>query len=388
MSARVSSPLSGLGQKKKRSPRGLMDLTGALLCLWAAAYHTPVGALLRDLGGRLTSTRTTTRPLLAYYTGGVYDAQDIAEPTPGPAPVPDVEVLTTVPPGRALGRGVFAAASTLTGLARAPVDALAKRYGLPFGTPDEAALVIEHARVDLGSEEAAVLAVFAGYDVAAYAARRSGAEGRATTLEALTLNLPPSSSGAIASASTALMLGTAYSLSWPVAPGTRVTSPFGWRNHPILGRGQFHTGVDLSVPEGTDVKVVADGVVRRASEDAVNGRVVIIDHGRGVSTAYCHNSRLLVTTGQRVKAGDVIAESGTTGRSTGPHVHYQLELGHKPMDPFTFRGSKPTLVDPLAVLPPTPAPTPLKPAAPSPTNGKDQLKKAFDQFGAPPDSEE
>jgi murein DD-endopeptidase MepM/ murein hydrolase activator NlpD len=124
--------------------------------------------------------------------------------------------------------------------------------------------------------------------------------------------------------------------------------------------------------------------VRRASEDAVNGRVVIIEHGRGVSTAYCHNSYLRVTTGQVVKAGDVIADSGTTGRSTGPHVHYQLELGHKPMDPFAFRGSKPVLLDqPQQPIGPTPGPV-----GPQPKPADDKLKKAFDQFKAPPGTEE
>ncbi|MFT3706548.1 MAG: M23 family metallopeptidase [Archangium sp.] len=370
----------------KQSQRGLLDFIGAALCLWAAAYHTPVGALLRDLGGRLFSTRTTTRPLLAYYTGGVYDAQEISDPVQLVVPVPDNQLLSTIPPGRALGRGVFAAASSLEGSDRAPIDALAKRYNLPFNSPDDAALIVERAREELGSEEAAVLAVFAGFDVASYAAKRADAEGRSKELEALALRLPPTSSKAIASASTALMLGRAYGLSWPVAPGTKVTSPFGWRNHPILGRGQFHTGVDLSVPEGTPVKAVADGIVRRASEDAVNGRVVIIEHGRGVSTAYCHNSFLRVTTGQAVKAGDVIADSGTTGRSTGPHVHYQVELGHKPMDPFAFRGSKPVLLEQPG-LPVGPTPGPVGPR-PTPGPPDDKLKKAFDQFKAPPGTEE
>jgi deoxyuridine 5'-triphosphate nucleotidohydrolase len=213
--------------------------------------------------------------------------------------------------------------------------------------------------------------LFAGYDVARYAIARAKAEGRAPTLEVLAAQVPPTSGGAVMRASQALMLATAYGLSWPVAPGTRVTSPFGWRNHPILGRRQFHTGVDLAVPEGTQVKAVADGVVRRASEDAVNGRVVIVDHGRGVSTAYCHNSRLLVVTGMRVKAGDVIAESGTTGRSTGPHLHYQLELGHEPVDPLAFGGSAPAPVVglPGAPLPKSPEPkdglTPTRPGSPA-----------------------
>ncbi len=360
-----------------RPSRGLLDFLGAVLCLWAAAYHTPVGALARDLGSRLVGTRAQTRPLLAYYTGGVYDAHDVAAPSPLVAPVPDLEVVAAIPPGRALGRGVFASASRLTGAARAPVDALASRYALPLATPEDAATLMERAARDLGSEDAAVLAAFAGFDVAQYAARRAHAEGRPPSLEVLAQRLPPSEARALAAASSALMLGTAYGLSWPVAPGTRVSSPFGWRHHPILGRGKFHTGVDLVVPEGTPVKVTADGVVRRASEDAVNGKVVIIDHGRGVTTAYCHNVRLRVVTGQPVRAGDVIADSGTTGRSTGPHLHYQLELAHTPMDPFAFRGSTPLVAE-----------VPTRAPAPKP-DGRAGLRKAFEQAGvAPPDSEE
>jgi murein DD-endopeptidase len=363
----------------QRPARGLLDFLGAALCLWAAAYHTPPGALIRDLGARLFSSKTTTRPLLAYYTGGVYESHEVQTPTQT-AFVPDVEVLSGIPPGRALGRGVFASAAMLTGDARQPVEALARRYALPFENPEDAAVLVERARTELGSDDAAVLAVFAGYDVATYAARRAGAEGRETSLEVLAARLPPTSSKAVLAASTALMLGTAYGLSWPVAPGTRVSSPFGMRNHPTLGYGKMHTGVDLSVPEGTPVKVVADGIVRRASEDAVNGKVVIIEHGRGVSTAYCHNSQLRVTTGQKVTAGDVIADSGTTGRSTGPHLHYQLELGHKPMDPFAFRGSKPLILEAAAVV--TPLKAPLKP-----DDGGAQLKKAFEQFEPPAASE-
>jgi len=364
-----------------RPSRGLVDFMAAALCLWAAVYHTPVGALGRAAVARFSGGKADGRSLLAYYTGGVYDAREVTEPDV-PTPVPDVDVLATIPPGRALGRGVYAAAVKLGGAERAPVDALAGRYQLALATPEDAARVLEKAQAELGGEEAAVLALFAGYDVASYAVARAKAEGRTPSLEVLAAQLPPTSAGAITRASQALMLGTAYGLSWPVGPGTRVTSPFGWRSHPMLGRAQFHTGVDLSVPEGTEVKVVADGVVRRASEDAVNGRVVIIEHGRGVSTAYCHNSRLLVFTGQRVKAGDVIAESGTTGRSTGPHLHYQLELGRRPMDPFAFRGSKPALVELPPTLPPKNGSGPLAPPKVNPA-----LKDAFQQF-APPEGTE
>jgi murein DD-endopeptidase MepM/ murein hydrolase activator NlpD len=142
--------------------------------------------------------------------------------------------------------------------------------------------------------------------------------------------------------------------------------------------------VDLSVPQGTDVRVVADGIVKRASEDAVNGKVIIVDHGRGVTTAYCHNSRLLVTTGEAVKAGQIISESGNTGRSTGPHLHYQVELGRRPVDPFVFRGKRASAeLPPVPQAPPVPL-TPTPPPAPSKA-----LKSAFEAVGsAPPEATE
>ncbi len=361
-----------------RPRRGLLDFVAAALCVWAAAWHTPAGAVVRDVVGRVTGKGSNTGPLLAYYSGGVYESRESDLPAPTGTPVPDDSVLAALSQGTALGRGAFAVATRLQGHRRMSVDALAQRYQVTVSTADDAARVLEKARGELGSDDAAVLALFAGWDVASWAVRRAHAEGGAVSFEALSRQLPPSSGAAISAASTALSLGTAYALSWPVAPGTRVSSPFGWREHPMLGRAQLHTGVDLAIAEGTPVKVVADGTVTRASEDAVNGRVVIIDHGHGVATAYCHNSRLLVTVGQRVHAGEVISESGTTGRSTGPHLHYQLELGHRPTDPFLFRGSKPVEL---------PAPSAVAPAAQADATSP-SLKKAFEQFAAPPATEE
>jgi murein DD-endopeptidase len=368
-----------------RPSRGLLDLTAALLCLWAAAYHTPVGALFRSAAARIAGTHTSARPLLSYYSGGVYDTKDLDAP-PAPLDLPDAQLLATIGPGAALGRGVMATTLQVGPEARESVDTLAARYHLgPVTTPDAAAAVVEKATAELSSRDAAVLAAFGGFELSRFAVERARAEGRSPSLMVLAARLPPSSAAAVEHASSALMLGQAYQLSWPVAPGTQVTSPFGWRNHPILGRTQFHTGVDLSVPEGTQVKAVADGVVRRASEDSVNGRVVIIDHGYGVSTAYCHNSRLRVFAGQAVSAGEVIADSGTTGRSTGPHVHYQVELGGRPTDPFAFRGAR-AVAQLAPLLPPAAPPLPPRgqgplPPAPAASRG---LQDAIHRAEVPP----
>lgn len=370
----------------RSSSRGLVDFLAAALCLWAAAWHTPVGALVRGGIAKVTGRTSAGRPLLAYFSGGVYDAREIEVPT---VPVlPDgmtPESFAVVPPGSALGRGAFAVLQRQPEGVRSTAAALAQRYQLAsLQTPDDVATLVGRAKADFDTDEGAVLALFAGPELARYAVARARAEGRTATLEVLSRQLPPGSTPFFEAASQSLMFGTAYGLSWPVTPTTRVSSPFGYRTHPTLGRQQLHTGVDLSVPEGTQVKVVADGVVKRASEDDVNGKVIIVDHGRGVTTAYCHNSRLLVTTGEAVRAGQVISESGNTGRSTGPHLHYQLELGRRPVDPFVFRGHRAVQELPT-VAPPAPPPSPgtPKPVAAPPGPSK-ALKAAFEAAGAAP----
>jgi len=368
-----------------RRHTGIIDFAAAVLCFWAAYYHTPLGALSRTAIARMTGNATAARPLLAYYSGGVYEVREVETPTEH-FNAPNPELLAGVAAGPATGRGVVATWRRLPAADRARGIALAKRYGADAGPlddpnhgPDLAATLVGKAQGELGSEDAAVLALFAGYDNAQFAVSRARSEGRPLTLEYLAMQLPPSRQSEVDSTSQALMLGTAWSLDWPVPPSTRITSGFGWREHPILGKEQFHGGVDLGVPEGTPVHVTQAGVVRRSSEDALNGRIVIVDHGHGVWTAYCHNSRLLVAVGQQVAAGQVIAESGNTGRSTGPHVHYQLELAHKPIDPLAFKGKTPVALEVPSGPGNTPTPTrPTPGAAPQPKISN-ALKSAFEQ---------
>lgn len=113
----------------------------------------------------------------------------------------------------------------------------------------------------------------------------------------------------------------------------RLTCRFGYRVHPITGIYSFHTGVDIAVPTGTPVRAAADGTVVKAGWNRAYGWMVIIEHDGGYSTLYGHNSRLLVNVGDNVRQGEVIANSGSTGWSTGPHVHYQLMRYGKPINP-------------------------------------------------------
>ena len=123
-------------------------------------------------------------------------------------------------------------------------------------------------------------------------------------------------------------------LGWPVV-GT-ISSPYGYRDHPVREERKFHTGVDLSVPSGSAVKATADGIVSFAGWTENSGIVVVAEHGHGFSTAYAHNRKALVRVGQRIARGDVIAMSGSTGVSTGPHVHYEIWRYGRSADPVGF----------------------------------------------------
>jgi murein DD-endopeptidase MepM/ murein hydrolase activator NlpD len=122
---------------------------------------------------------------------------------------------------------------------------------------------------------------------------------------------------------------------WPVLGP--ITSPFGERPTPFGGEGQqFHDGVDIGVPTGTPVHATADGRVIVAGWDSIYGWQVRIDHGSGLQTLYGHNSRLLVAVGEQVVKGQVISLSGSTGASTGPHVHYEVDRYGTPVNPLQY----------------------------------------------------
>lgn len=121
---------------------------------------------------------------------------------------------------------------------------------------------------------------------------------------------------------------------WPV--NGVVTSPFGYRNHPIFGRAILHSGVDIGVDYGTPVHAADGGVVVEAGWISGYGYAVVIDHGNGLSTLYGHNESLAVSSGQSVSQGQVIAYAGSTGNSTGPHVHFEVRANGDPVDPSSY----------------------------------------------------
>lgn len=116
-----------------------------------------------------------------------------------------------------------------------------------------------------------------------------------------------------------------------------ITSPFGYRIHPIFGTTIYHSGIDIGVDEGTPVHAADSGVVIYSGSGLTGyGNVVIIDHGNGLSTLYAHNSALLVSEGESVSKGQVVAYSGMTGYVTGPHVHFEVRVNGSPTDPMGY----------------------------------------------------
>lgn len=131
---------------------------------------------------------------------------------------------------------------------------------------------------------------------------------------------------------------TGGAFKWPVPSSTRITSKYGYRIHPVYGTRKFHSGIDIGAPQGVKVVAAADGVVTLAATNGGYGQCIIINHGSGLATLYGHNSQLFVKQGDSVKKGDLIAYVGSTGVSTGPHLHFEVRQNGATRDPMGFFG--------------------------------------------------
>ncbi len=118
--------------------------------------------------------------------------------------------------------------------------------------------------------------------------------------------------------------------------GGWMTSRFGYRISPFTGRKEFHKGLDIANRKGTAILATANGIVSYAGKKGPMGNVVVIDHGHGMITRYAHLSEALKKQGEKVKRGDIIAQMGNSGRSTGPHLHYEVHLNGVPVNPATY----------------------------------------------------
>ncbi|WP_052121535.1 M23 family metallopeptidase [Inquilinus limosus] len=138
-------------------------------------------------------------------------------------------------------------------------------------------------------------------------------------------------------------------LATPLRTEYRMSSPFGYRIHPITGVETLHAGLDLVAPRGTPIFATGSGRVLRAGVAGGYGNLVEIQHAEGLVTRYGHMDSIAVTEGQAVTAGTVLGTLGSTGDSTGPHVHYEVRRGGQPVDPMPFLEAGQALKSLLAI---------------------------------------
>ena len=122
---------------------------------------------------------------------------------------------------------------------------------------------------------------------------------------------------------------------YPVSDGY-ISSEFGMRTHPRSGNQEFHTGADIATAPGTPIRTTADGIVSFSGWSGGSGQLIVVEHGFGFTTCYAHNKLLKVTVGQQVKKGDIVGYVGSTGNTTGPHVHYEVWVNRKPVNPEKY----------------------------------------------------
>ena len=147
--------------------------------------------------------------------------------------------------------------------------------------------------------------------------------------------LKKSISGSLSTSSNSQYLGSGK-FCWPAPSYTRISSEYGWRLHPIYKTQKYHSGVDLAAPGGSNILAAESGTVKFAGWNGGYGNCLIIDHGGGITTLYGHASKLCVSKGDYVVKGSVVAKVGTTGNSTGNHLHFEVLINGKTTDPMAY----------------------------------------------------
>ncbi|MBI2373181.1 MAG: M23 family metallopeptidase [Deltaproteobacteria bacterium] len=332
-----------------------VDVVAALLAGFVMTTSTPVGSVVLGAASWAFELHVQRPPIASFFRAREEERLAIAPALPdAPLPIPELPGTATpttsvseanVPAGRTAkhhsDRALARAVLETFDLEQVELDTSFAELAFAERGRDARILEVLGKLVrDLGGEEPAVAALVLGPARVQRAMDRARTAGRdPLRWSRFSRHLTPGSRMmAEPFVLSTLARATAYELKAPLRRELVVTSAYGERSHPVLGTKHQHRGVDLAAAVGTEVLASGDGVVARVREDDVSGRYFEIDHGHGVSTVYCHNSEVIVQTGDVVRVGQVVARSGNTGRSTGPHLHFQLELDGRPVDPAPFLG--------------------------------------------------
>ena len=169
-------------------------------------------------------------------------------------------------------------------------------------------------------------------------AEQSRKEAEAAAKAAAAAKAQKNSSGSSPVTTTGSGSATRYSgtFTWPLPGHTNASSAYGWRTHPIFGTRKFHKGEDIPAPTGTTIVAAASGTVTTAGWVSGYGNYTVINHGGGVMTAYGHQSAIYVSVGQTVSAGQTIGAVGSTGNSTGPHLHFEVYVNGATQNPMSY----------------------------------------------------
>jgi len=310
---------------------GLLDLVLVVAVCSAVVGRTPVGTLGWWASQRLQGTELPLPSLTASFESGM-----LAPPAIDVLPPVDTGLREDqLPdPHRTALRTTLAA-----GLPDAVQQALAAR-GAEATVEAALELVDERYAAAPGAPDRVVEELVLGAELRDRAVARARAAGAATPERFASYRrfLP---NGVRVDADRVvggtLAVAAVLDLGWPVADHFPITSGFGYRTHPVLKTRRFHNGTDVGVPIGTPIAAPRAGVVATVGENPTSGKYVIVDHGQGVRTSYCHLSAADVAQGDEVTAGQRLARSGNTGRSTGPHLHYIVRIGGEAVDPIRFR---------------------------------------------------
>ncbi|MBT3217552.1 MAG: M23 family metallopeptidase [Proteobacteria bacterium] len=328
----TASPLQG-------KHLGIPDLALVILAVLAMVGRTPVGGLGQYGWDVITSDNVELPSLTAYFSTGHIPAAAkwLSDMPDRPNVLPDVANADHFPePYRTAATKIFADEQ------------------LPQLTKDQLALLTDTvekdrllARLDQlwsGDPEAALEVLTIGEEQRNRAIERARAAGQASAnLYANHRRYLPNNAAIDADrlVEGTLSMAMVLNIYWPLEIPHRVTSPYGDRIHPIMKKRMHHNGVDLGVPIGTPVHSIQAGTISVVNEDDRSGKYIVIDHGHGVRSAYCHLDQMPMPVGTTLKRGEVFSYSGNSGRSTGPHLHFVVRVSGKAVDPMKFGAPPP-----------------------------------------------